>query len=147
MARTTNGAPEFLQRAAAVDSGRTGYAMDLDEPREPVLTADDYGGVGRRNAKQRCEDAVNLSRLEEAIGNVAASNVKADRSWEDKPPLEDIAERMAKLTYGEMVELAEGLVSVQDYAATDEPPKLAAFLWKWCTVTAQPRTAERSSAR
>jgi hypothetical protein len=126
-----NGAPEFLRRNAATDLGKPDYAVDLDEPRvEPQLEPDDFGG--RRNARQRTLHEVNLSRLQEAIGNVAASNVGAAKTWEDKAPLDDIAERMSRLTYGELVEFAEGLVKVQDYKATDDPSLLASFLWKWC---------------
>jgi hypothetical protein len=126
-----NGAPEFLRRNAATDLGKPDYAVDLDEPRiEPQLGPDDFGG--RRNARQRSADAVNLCSLQEAIGNVAASNVRAAKTWEDKVPLDDIAERMSRLTYGELVEFAEGLVKVQDYKATDDPSLLASFLWKWC---------------
>jgi hypothetical protein len=126
-----NGAPEFLRRNAATDLGKPDYAVDLDEPRvEPQLGPDDFGG--RRNARQRSADAVNLSRLEDAIGDVAASNVRAAKAWENKVPLDDIAERMSRLTYGELVEFAEGLVKVQDYKATDDASLLASFLWKWC---------------
>jgi hypothetical protein len=99
---------------------------------EPVRhAAADNGAAGEFDLSNRYEVSmnsgtnVNLRRLQEQL---------------DRQPLDEIAMLVRALTYGEMIELAEGMWKVQPEGAAVTQDNLPALLHRWSqsrTVPAQ----------
>jgi hypothetical protein len=91
------------------------------------LRAEDFrSDAFRRDAleRERLEDetnvgrSVNLQRLEEQL---------------DRRPVDEIAALMRALTYGEMMELAEGLCNINGQGSEISKDNLAGLLHRWST--------------
>lgn len=99
---------------------------------EPVRRAMSDGGAGSEfdmsnhyEAEMNSGTNINLRRLQEQL---------------DRQPLDEIAMLVRALTYGEMIELAEGMWKVQPEGAAVTQDNLPALLHRWSqsrTVPAQ----------
>jgi hypothetical protein len=90
---------------------------------EPVRhVAPDAGAGGQFDMSNRYEGAMN-----------SGTNVNMRRLQEqlDRQPLDEIAMLVRALTYGEMIELAEGMWKVQPDGAAVTQENLPALLHKW----------------
>ncbi len=118
-------ADEFPNRAAALG--------DID--RRPLT--DDYNG-GRAGAVRRGaadEGARNRfdtrNPYEVAMNTGTNVNLRKLQEQLDRQPLDEIAMLVQALTYGEMIELAEGMWKVQPEGAAVTQENLPALLHRW----------------
>jgi hypothetical protein len=120
-------AEEFPNRASAVG--------DID--RHPLT--DDYGGGrnGAGTARQGASDEGARSRFdtrnhyEVAMNTGTNVNLRKLQEQLDRQPLDEIAMLVQALTYGEMIELAEGMWKVQPDGTAVTQENLPALLHRW----------------
>jgi hypothetical protein len=72
----------------------------------------------RRQEEMNASGSVNLQRLEEQL---------------ERQPVDEIAALMRALTYGEMMELAEGLCNINGQGSEISKDNLAGLLHRWAT--------------
>jgi hypothetical protein len=120
-------AEEFPNRASALG--------DID--RRPLT--DDYSGGrdGAGAARRGAADEGARNRLDtrnhyEAAMNTGTNvNLRKLQEQLDRQPLDEIAMLVQALTYGEMIELAEGMWKVQPEGAAVTQENLPALLHRW----------------
>src|SRR5258708_25218780 len=117
---------EFPKRPPA--SGETDWRPSIDYRSErdgagPVRqAASDDGARNRFDVKNDYEVAMNT------VTNV---NLRKLQEQLDRQPLDEIAMLVQALTYGEMIELAEGMWKVQPDGSTVTQENLPALLHRW----------------
>ncbi len=121
----------------------------LDDILRRSLTDDDYrsdrdrAGPVRRAAEGGAENGFDMSNQYEVAMN-SGTNINLRRLQEqlDRQPLDEIAMLMRALTYGEMIELAEGMWKIQPDGAAVTQENLPALLHRWSQSRTVPAAAE-----
>jgi hypothetical protein len=119
-------AEEFPKRASALG--------DMD--RRPLT--DDYGGgrngpgTVRQGAPDEGTNRFDARNHHEVAMNTGTNvNLRKLQEQLDRQPLDEIAMLVQALTYGEMIELAEGMWKVQPEGAAVTQENLPALLHRW----------------
>jgi ATP-dependent Clp protease ATP-binding subunit ClpA len=106
----------------------TRAARELDTTRiEP-----DYGA---RKRLRREGNGVDMQSLADEISRETEASV-ASRSadYDDTDPLHEIRRRLRKLTYGDMIAMAEQMTGVEGYKPAVNTEEMAAMLHRWSTT-------------
>jgi hypothetical protein len=88
-------------------------------------TVDEFDSGNRHEVAMNSGTNINLRKLQEQL---------------DRAPLDEIAMLVRALTYGEMIELAEGMWKVQPDGAAVTQENLPALLHRWSTSRTTPAT-------
>jgi hypothetical protein len=118
-----------ILRRSLTDNYRSG--RDGAEPARPAAT--DGGAASEFNMSNHYEvpmnsgTNINLRRLQEQL---------------DRQPLDEIAMLVRALTYGEMIELAEGMWKVQPEGSAVTQENLPALLHRWSQSRTVPAQAD-----
>jgi hypothetical protein len=121
-------------RQPGTDEGRrhsilTRALRELDTTRiEP-----DYSG---RNRMRREGNGVDMQSLAAEISRETEASVRASRGadYDDTNPLQEIRLRLRKLTYGDMIAMAEQITGVEGYKPAANTEEMAARLHRWSTT-------------
>jgi hypothetical protein len=121
-------------RQPGTDEGRrhsmlTRAARELDTTRiEP-----DYSG---RKRIRREGNGVDMQSLAAEISRETEASVRASRSADDDDtdPLQEIRRRLRKLTYGDMIAMAEQITGLEGYKPAANMEEMAAMLHRWSTT-------------
>jgi len=82
------------------------------------------------------------NRYEGAMNSGTNINMRRLQEQLDRQPLDEIAMLMRALTYGEMIELAEGMWKVQPEGAAVTQDNLPALLHRWSQSRTVPAQAD-----
>jgi hypothetical protein len=93
----------------------------------------DYSG---RKRMQREGNGVDMQSLAAEIGREAEASVRASRGadYNDTNPLQEIRLRLRKLTYGDMIAMAEQITGLEGYKPAANTEEMAAMLHRWSTT-------------
>jgi hypothetical protein len=111
---------EYLRRSLADHDGN--YGSERDGSESVSFTASDDGAGNGFDMNNHYE-----------VGMNSGTNINLRRLQEqlDRQPLDEIAMLVRALTYGEMIELAEGMWKVQPDGAAVTQENLPALLHRW----------------
>jgi len=121
-------------RQPGTDEGRrhsllTRAVRELDTTRvEP-----DYSG---RKRMGRQGNGVDMLSLAEEIGRATEVSLRASRgeAYDGTDPLQEIRRRVRKLSYGDMIAMAEQITGVEGYRPAVNTEEMAAMLHRWSTT-------------
>ena len=89
---------------------------------------------------------VDMQSLAAEISRETEASIRASRSgdYDDTDPLQEIRRRLRKLTYGDMIAMAEQITGLKGYKPTANTEEMAAMLHRWSTT--EPRDEPQSPA-
>ena len=118
-------------RQLGTDQGRrhpllTRVVRELD----PTRIEPDYSG---RNRMRREGNGVDMQSLAAEISRETEASVRASRGadYDDTNPLQEIRLRLRKLTYGDMIAMAEQIAGLEGYKPAANTEEMAAMLHRW----------------
>jgi hypothetical protein len=93
----------------------------------------DYSG---RKRMRRESNGVDMQSLAAEIGREAEASARASRSadYDGTDPLQEIRRRLRKLTYGDMIAMAEQITGLEGYKPAANTEEMAAMLHRWSTT-------------
>jgi hypothetical protein len=102
----------------------------------------DYSG---RKRMRREGNGVNMHSLADEIRRETEASVRASSSadYGDTDPLQEIRRRLRKLTYGDMITMAEQITGVEGYKPAANTEEMAAMLHRWSTTEQSDAAVER----
>jgi hypothetical protein len=119
-------------RQLSTDEGRrhsmlTRAVLELGTTRiEP-----DYSG---RRRMRRDGNGVDMLSLADEISRETEASLRASRSADYDDALQEIRRRLRKLTYGDMIAMAEQIIGVEGYKPAVNMEEMAAMLYRWSTT-------------
>ena len=113
-------------RPRSASSTRTVRELDM------TGTEPDYSG---RKRMRREGNGVDMQSLADEISRETEASV-ASRSgdYDDTDPLQEIRGRLRKLTYGEMIAMADQITGAEGYKPAVNMEEMAAMLHRWSTT-------------
>jgi len=111
----------------------------LDDILRRSLT-DRWGGDTAADDDDTVDELDSSNRHEVAMNSGTNINLRKLQEQLDRAPLDEIAMLVRALTYGEMIELAEGMWKVQPDGAVVTQENLPALLHRWSTSRTAPAT-------
>jgi hypothetical protein len=104
----------------------------------------DYSG---RKRLRREGNGVDMQSLADEISRETEASVPASRSadYDDTDPLQEIRRRLRKLTYGDMIAMAEQITGVEGYKPAANTEEMAAMLHRWSTTEQSDAAVEREA--
>ena len=113
------------------DEGRR-HSMLTRAVREQTRIEPDYS-AGKRMRREG--NGVDMQSLADEISRETEASV-ASRSGDhdDTDPLQEIRGRLRKLTYGDMIAMAEQITGVEGYKPAANTEEMAARLHRWSTT-------------
>ena len=81
-------------------------------------------------------NGVDMLSLAEEIGRATEASLRASRSeaYDGTDPLQEIRRRVRKLSYGDMIAMAEQITGVEGYRPAVNTEEMAAMLHRWSTT-------------
>jgi hypothetical protein len=101
--------------------------VELPRATDRRLKAEDF----RSNAFRR--DALEREGREDEMNAAGSVNLQRLEEQLERQPVDEIAALMRALTYGEMMELAEGLCNINGQGSEISKDNLAGLLHRWST--------------
>jgi hypothetical protein len=124
-------------RQLGTDQGRrhpllTRVVRELD----PTRIEPDYSGRKRMRREGNGVDEANgvdMLLLADEIGRETEASLRASRSadYDDTDPVHEIRRRLRKLTYGDMIAMAEQIAGLEGYKPAANTEEMAAMLHRW----------------
>jgi hypothetical protein len=129
-------------RQPGTDEGRR-HSMLTRAVRETTRIEPDYSG---RKLMRREGNGVDMQSLAAEISRETEASLRVSRSadCDDTDPLQEIRRRLRKLTYGDMIAMAEQITGVEGYKPAANTEEMAAMLHRWSTT--QPSDEPQSPA-
>jgi hypothetical protein len=123
------------------DEGRC-HSMLTRAVRDTTRIEPDYSG---RKRMRREGNGVNMQSLADEIRRGTEASVRASSSadYDDTDPLQEIRRRLRKLTYGDMIAMAEQITGVEGYKPAANTEEMAAMLHRWSTTEQSDAAVER----